>query len=119
MRAMHLSRVLLPEPLWPMRPYVVPSGHLERRRPARAQNSSYTVRRNPLKTVALSVQLRSWTRRNRLAHVVDGDGGIAHSELLGESGLEAAEHEAAEHEGAGEPTPRIAIHCVAAGHRRS
>ena len=66
MRAMHLSRVLLPEPLWPMSPNVCPSG-TSNDTPLRAQNSSCTVRLNPLKIVALSVELRSWMRRKRLA----------------------------------------------------
>ena len=42
---------------------------------SRAQRSSCTVRLNPLKTVAFSVLLRSWTRRNRLETSVDLDGG--------------------------------------------
>ena len=63
---MHLSSVLLPEPLWPISPNVSPSG-TSNDTPLSAQNSSCTVRLNPLKTVALRVELRSWMRRKRLA----------------------------------------------------
>ena len=56
-----LSRVLLPEPFWPMRPIASP-GATSRSMSRTAQSSVKSVRRRR-RTVSFSVRLRSWTMR--------------------------------------------------------
>ncbi len=55
---MHLSSVLLPEPLWPMSPNVVPTGTSSDTSRS-AQNSSKEARPRRM-SAAFSVWLRSW-----------------------------------------------------------
>src|SRR3954447_11595297 len=62
--AMHFSRVDLPEPFSPTRPYVVPSS-ISRETSRRAQNSSKRAR-PPRITAAFRDRFRSWYSRKRL-----------------------------------------------------